>query len=316
VAARLVPASDRALQVVFDDAITTAAGNDVRALHAWLRDDPPDALVDLHPAYATLLVRYDPLRCDLDTMAREIGRRAGSLAGRRETARRSFEIPVRYGGENGPDLSDVAKAAGLREQDVVAEHAGAAYDVRFIGFLPGFPYLAGLPERLHTVRRESPRTSVPAGSVAIAGAQAGIYPVASPGGWNIIGRTDFLLFDPTRRVPATLAPGDRVRGTGQADLGPVEQDLAGIGPRQPVQDVHERRLAGAILAEQGVDLAGTHVEIDRIVGDDAGVSLRDAAHLERGCANCLGIRCHRGLALPSTIPICGGRVGPSVDPPA
>ncbi len=210
-AAHVVPASDRALLVGFGDAITEAAGRDVRLLHAWLREDPPDALVDLHPAYATLLVRYDPLRCDPDALAREISRRAGSLAGRPEPEPRAFEIPVRYGGEDGPDLADVAKATGLGQEDVVATHAGAAYDVRFIGFLPGFPYLAGLPERLHTARRETPRTRVPAGSVAIAGAQAGIYPVASPGGWNIIGRTDFRLFDPGRSVPATLAPGDRVR---------------------------------------------------------------------------------------------------------
>lgn len=210
-AARLVPASDRAFLVVFHDAITEAAGNDVRILHAWLRDDPPDALVDLHPAYATLLVRYDPLRCDPETMARELRRRADSLAGREEPAPRSFEIAVRYGGDDGPDLADVAEATGLREQDVVAAHAGAAYEVRFIGFVPGFPYLVGLPQLLHTARRGTPRTLVAAGSVAIAGAQAGIYPVASPGGWNVIGRTDFGLFDPTRRDPATLAAGDRVR---------------------------------------------------------------------------------------------------------
>jgi inhibitor of KinA len=210
-AARIDTASDRALLVVFDDAITEAAGKEVRILHSWLREDPPDALVDLHPAYATLLVRYDPLRGDPDALAREIHRRAGSLAGRPEPESRSFEVPVRYGGEDGRDLADVARATGLREEDVVAAHAGASYEVRFIGFLPGFPYLVGLPERLRTVRRETPRTHVAAGSVAIAGAQAGIYPVATPGGWNVIGRTEFVLFDPARRVPPTLAPGDRIR---------------------------------------------------------------------------------------------------------
>jgi hypothetical protein len=102
-------------------------------------------------------------------------------------------------------------AAGLSADEVVTLHAGAGYDVRFIGFLPGFPYLAGLPERLETPRRQTPRAHVPAGSVAIAGAQAGIYPVASPAGWNVIGRTDFMLFDPRREKPVTLASGDRVR---------------------------------------------------------------------------------------------------------
>lgn len=209
--ARLVHASDRALLVVFDDAITVASGHDVRVLHEWLRDDPPEALVDLHPAYATLLIRYDPLRCDPQALAVEIDRRAASLSGRPERSSRSFEIPVRYGGAYGPDLAEVARVTGLGEDEVVALHAGGVYDVRFVGFSPGFPYLAGLPERLHTPRRESPRPQVPAGSVAIAGPQAGIYPVPSPGGWNVIGRTDFSLFDPTRENPATLASGDRVR---------------------------------------------------------------------------------------------------------
>jgi len=209
--ARLVHASDRALLVVFDDAITEASGRDVRVLHAWLRDEPPDAIVDLSPAYATLLVRYDPLRCDPEVLLHEIARRVGALSSRPEPQTRSFLIPVRYGGGSGPDLEEVARATGLSAEAVVAEHAGAVYDVRFIGFSPGFPYLAGLPERLHTPRRGTPRTHVPAGSVAIAGAQAGIYPFRSPGGWNIIGRTDFILFDPTREAGATLAPGDRVR---------------------------------------------------------------------------------------------------------
>jgi KipI family sensor histidine kinase inhibitor len=209
--ARLVHASDRALLVVFDDAITVPAGNDVRALYEWLLGDPPKGIVDLHPAYSSLLIRYDPLRCDPEALALEIDRRVGSLSGRTLREGRSFEIPVFYGGTHGPDLADVARLTGLGEREVVAAHAAGVYDVRFVGFSPGFPYLAGLPERLYTPRRETPRTHVPAGSVAIAGAQAGIYPTRSPGGWNVIGWTDFVLFDSTRANPATLAPGDHVR---------------------------------------------------------------------------------------------------------
>jgi inhibitor of KinA len=199
------------LLVVFDEVMTTASGRDVRLLHEWLRDDRPAAVVDLHPAYATLLVRYDPLRCDPDALAAEIGRRAASLSGRPERTPRSFEIPVRYGEAFGPDLAEVARITGLPEDEVVALHAGAEYEVRFLGFSPGFPYLAGLPERLHTPRRETPRALVPAGSVAIAGLQAGIYPLPSPAGWNVIGQTDFVLFDTSREDVVTLAPGDRVR---------------------------------------------------------------------------------------------------------
>jgi KipI family sensor histidine kinase inhibitor len=209
--ARLVHASDRALLVVFDDAVTVAAGNQVRALYEWLVTDAPEALVDLHPAYASLMIRYDPLRCDADVLAQEIDRRLLGLAERPLSGGRLFELPVRYGGAFGPDLAEVAHLTGLSGREVIESHAGGVYDVRFVGFSPGFPYLAGLPERLHTPRRVAPRARVPAGSVAIAGAQTGIYPLRSPGGWNVIGRTDVVLFDPTRKDPAMLAPGDRVR---------------------------------------------------------------------------------------------------------
>jgi inhibitor of KinA len=209
--AHLVHASDRALLVVFDDAMSQASARDVRVLHAWLREDPPPAMVDLSPAYATLLIRYDPLRCDPETFAEEIAHRAANLSARPEPIPRSFTIPVRYGGDFGPDLREVAESTGLREDEVVAAHAGAEYEVRFIGFSPGFPYLAGLPERLFTPRREAPRRRVPAGSVAIAGAQAGIYAFGSPGGWNIIGHSAFVLFDPALPDGAILASGDRVR---------------------------------------------------------------------------------------------------------
>jgi len=209
--ARILTASDRALLVVFDDAITEQAGRDVRVLESWLREEPVPALVDLNPAYASLLVRFDPLRCDPDALAFELARRAGRLAGRVEPGARSFTIPVVYGGEDGLDLPEVARAIGFSEDEVVAAHSGSPYEVRFIGFAPGFPYLAGLPDALRTPRRGTPRARVAAGSVAIAGAQAGIYPVASPAGWNVIGRTSFVLFGHAPGEGATLAAGDRVR---------------------------------------------------------------------------------------------------------
>ena len=203
---RVVEASDRAFLVVFDD-----AGSGVRILHEWLRRERPEAVVDLHPAYETLLVTYDPLRCDPPALAAEIDRRLSSLSGFPAPASRSFVIPVRYGGDDGPDLLEVSRLTGLAVSEVIAAHSGASYEVQFVGFSPGFPYLSGLPDSLHTPRRETPRKSVPAGSVAIAGAQAGIYPVQSPGGWNVIGRTDLVLFDAARDPIATMAPGDRVR---------------------------------------------------------------------------------------------------------
>jgi len=156
-------------------------------------------------------VRFDPMRCDPDALAFELARRAASLTGRPDREPRSFTIPVVYGGEDGPDLADVARAAGLSVDAVVAAHAEGRYEVRFIGFAPGFPYLSGLPDALHTPRKAVPRARAAAGSVAIAGAQAGIYPFASPAGWNVIGRTSFVLFDRAPGEGATLAAGDRVR---------------------------------------------------------------------------------------------------------
>ena len=136
--------------------------------------------------------------------------RAWDSAGASAFEGRRIEIPTAYGGEDGPDLSFVARQCGCSESDVIRMHSGREYVVYFIGFQPGFPYLGGLDSRLHVPRRNSPRQSVPAGSVAIAGEQTGIYPLRSPGGWHLIGRTNVRLFDPLRTPPSLLAAGDRV----------------------------------------------------------------------------------------------------------
>ncbi|WP_337008344.1 5-oxoprolinase subunit PxpB [Pantoea sp. AS142] len=124
---------------------------------------------------------------------------------------RQIEIPVIYGGESGPDLAGVAEHAALMPRQVVELHSSSDYVVFFIGFQPGFPYLGGLEPRLHTPRRAEPRVSVPAGSVGIGGSQTGVYPLASPGGWQLIGQTRTALFDPLQQPPVLLRPGDRVR---------------------------------------------------------------------------------------------------------
>ena len=128
-----------------------------------------------------------------------------------EPESRSLTIPVVYGGEAGPDLGVVAQHSGLSEKQVVEQHASVEYLVWFIGFQPGFPYLGGLPAALATPRRAEPRVHVPAGSVGIGGAQTGIYPLATPGGWQLLGRTSLTLFDPSRKEPALLRVGDKIR---------------------------------------------------------------------------------------------------------
>ncbi len=128
-----------------------------------------------------------------------------------EPESRNIDIPVVYGTAAGPDLGEVARHAGLTEKQVVELHASVDYVVWFLGFQPGFPYLGGLPEQLATPRRDEPRLLVPAGSVGIGGAQTGIYPLATPGGWQLIGHTLLPLFDPHRDEPVLLRPGDTVR---------------------------------------------------------------------------------------------------------
>ena len=180
-----------------------------------------DGVVECTTAYTTVTVFYDPMRvlttADVggvfESLAAQIQETLSSVAavGDRGRPRNVTEIPVCYDPEFAPDLDAVAQHANLSTAQVVDLHSGAAYCVACLGFTPGFPYLAGLPDELVTPRRATPRKLIPAGSVAIGGAQTGIYPTNSPGGWNIIGRTPLRLFDPQKNPPALLQPGERVR---------------------------------------------------------------------------------------------------------
>ena len=167
------------------------------------------------PAHASVLVPFDPLAIAL-TDAIGVVRSALAAGGSAEESTAPedaspFDIPVRYGGPDGPDLDAVAELHGLRPADVIELHASATYRVLFLGFAPGFGYLGGLPPALATPRRASPRERVPAGSVGIAGEQTAIYPLAMPGGWQLIGRTELTMFDPARDPAAVFRPGVRIR---------------------------------------------------------------------------------------------------------
>lgn len=183
----------------------------VRAALESIRAASIHALEDATPAYATLLLTFDPAMLDADLAMIEV---AGALAAQQTsepTPSRLVEIPVCYEGDCAPDIGDVARLHDLTVQDVAAGHAAAEYEVCFLGFVPGFGYLAGLPPELATPRLESPRVRVHAGSVGIAGDQTGVYPLATPGGWRLIGRTPLTMFDAGREAPALLSIGDRVR---------------------------------------------------------------------------------------------------------
>jgi KipI family sensor histidine kinase inhibitor len=180
--------------------------DDVLAWHAALQQDPPAGTTDLVPAARTLLLRFDPRR----TTPAEV---AGALRGIRPPPVARFraeevEIPVDY---DGADLEEVGRLTGLGADGVVAAHTAGEWTVAFCGFAPGFGYLVADEPRLQVPRRAEPRTRVPAGAVALAGEYSGVYPRASPGGWQLIGSTDRTVWDPTGDPPALLRPGVRVR---------------------------------------------------------------------------------------------------------
>ena len=203
------PASDRSLLVSFGEEISLDTHYRVAHLTHCLQG--VRGILNLHPAFTTVLVDFDPrlhLHAEVETIIRE---RFASAPLQEHAEGRTVEIPATFGGQCGPDLEDVARHAGLTPQRVVELYCGAEYRVFFVGFSTCFPYLGGLPAELATPRLSAPRKRVPEGSVAIGGSQAGVYPLASPGGWRLIGRTALRLFDPEASPPALLRMGDRVR---------------------------------------------------------------------------------------------------------
>lgn len=234
--------SEDALLLRLGDRIDAELNARIHAIAARLREMALPGIHDIAPAYASLLVRFDPFATDRTDALRDNLRKLASEPGvHGDTSPRLVEIPVCYGGEYGADLQDVARHAGLDAQQLVARHASMEYRVAMLGFAPGFPYLLGMDPSLRVPRRATPRTRVPAGSVAIGGAQTGIYPRELPGGWQVIGRTPLALFDARRDPPCLLAPGDRVRFRAidadefAAMMEPVEK----LGEESPLFDLRD-----------------------------------------------------------------------------
>ncbi|MGH8116528.1 MAG: 5-oxoprolinase subunit PxpB [Rhodanobacteraceae bacterium] len=230
------PLAEDTLLLRFGNGIDIETNSRVHAAARALRHANLPDITDIAPAYASLMIRFDPLALLDSARTQPLGRIEACLRsaidaavgepppphpalfpeqepvrGRGFVTLEFVEIPVCYGGDYGPDLVAVAAHAGIPPEQAVARHVAVEYTVAMLGFAPGFPYLLGLDGALHVPRRADPRTHVPAGSVAIGGAQTGIYPGELPGGWNVIGRTPLALFDAQREPPCLLAPGDRVR---------------------------------------------------------------------------------------------------------
>lgn len=201
---------DCTVMVEFEPVITPEINEAVHTLTAALEMARIPGIIECIPSYHSLGIHYNPLQIGYAEVVRRVCGIVESNQRHQRREVRRVEVPVVYGDGFGPDLESVASARGLSIEAVVALHSEAVYRVCLIGFTPGFPYLGGLPETLATPRLSTPRTSVPAGSVAIGGRQCGIYPVNSPGGWSIVGKTPLRLFDVQQAEPCLLSPGDEV----------------------------------------------------------------------------------------------------------
>ncbi|MBI5690344.1 MAG: 5-oxoprolinase subunit PxpB [Verrucomicrobia bacterium] len=285
----LHPLGDSAVVVHVGREISRETARMVQALAEELRAVRLPGLTDVVPAFASVALFFDEVgRVDVAGLEAEVAPRVARLAqrgGRLDS--RQVEIPVVYGGAEGADLEEVARRTGLAPAEVIARHAGAEYFVNAIGFTPGFPYLGGLPAELATPRRATPRPRVPAGAVGIGGSQTGVYPLESPGGWNLIGRTPLRLFDGRRSEPALLRAGDLVRfrpvpsaewesadGTGAAPNGHTPGGIEVVRPGMytTVQDLGRRGFRSGGVPVGGAADAWALRVANLLVGNEEGAA--------------------------------------------
>jgi inhibitor of KinA len=211
---RIDAVGDRCLLIGVGDTVDPATSQRVFALVRRLKERPIPGVLDIVPAFTTVALHYRPEllgAAPFEALRDAVLERLAEPLDAAASAGRSIDIPVCYGGEFGPDLDDVATACGLSAEQVIERHMQSAHRVYMLGFAPGFPFIGGLDPALKMPRRASPRTRIPPGSVGIARDQSCVYPLETPGGWNLIGRTPVRLFDPAANPPCLLAPGDRVR---------------------------------------------------------------------------------------------------------
>lgn len=210
---RITDAGDSALRVELEDRIDPRINAAAVALAEGIREGCGASIRDAVIGYSTVTIYFDPLAVEAGWLEREVRAAADRVEPGEAAANRMIEVPVCYGGEFGPDLEEVAAFGRCSTEEVIRLHAGTEYRVYMVGFVPGFAYMGIVDPRIAAPRRAAPRAAVPAGAVGIAGGQTGIYPLSTPGGWNIIGRTALKPYDPTRPQPFLFRAGDRVRFT-------------------------------------------------------------------------------------------------------
>jgi inhibitor of KinA len=212
---RLVPVGESVVVVEFEERIDLAVNARAISLAGRVRAAAVAGVRDIVPTFRSVAVCFDPLQTDYDALVSRIEEEVAALSATARAADHAvadpIRVPVCYGGEFGPDLAEIAAFGGVTESEAARLHATVVYRVFMLGFLPGFAYMGTVDPRIAAPRRSNPRTRVPAGSVAIAGPQTGIYPSESPGGWQLIGRTTLCLFDPSREEPSLFAAGDLVQ---------------------------------------------------------------------------------------------------------
>lgn len=207
----IVPHGDAAMLIEWEAKIDPKINQKITGLVSLFKNQKIEGVIDFIPAFSTLLINYDPRIISYQRLKAITEDLLTVEVGGGKMKKRIFEIPVCYGGQYGPDIDFISRNAGLSEQALIDIHSGTDYLIYMLGFLPGFSYLGGLDESIHTPRLDNPRMIIPAGSVGIGGSQTGIYPLESPGGWQLLGRTPVKTYDPDRKNPILFDAGDYIR---------------------------------------------------------------------------------------------------------
>ncbi|WP_245676724.1 5-oxoprolinase subunit PxpB [Bacillus solimangrovi] len=205
------PLGDMGIRLSFGEIISKELNAQIRRFHMYIKQEAIKGVIESVPAYTSLTIYYDPFVVNYETLVMKLEEIEQHIDDMELPSAELIEIPVLYGGEFGPDLHDVAEHNMLTKEQVIERHQTPVYRIYMLGFMPGFPYLGGMDERIATPRLDNPRLHIQPGSVGIAGFQTGIYPLASPGGWRIIGRTPVKLYDPTANNPILLSMGDSIK---------------------------------------------------------------------------------------------------------